>query len=546
MGQLNIIRSVILVNANTTVAKRNAALMLCALLAAISFPPSFLWLIALVAFVPFYSVLEETESSFFAYFLTGLVYNVLTIFWLGLNSDPPPVVAILSMLGAASWLSLHWGFAALVIKWISRRIGKVALWWHPAAVVSIDWLVESTEMAFPWNYIGATQSLNPFLRPVVAIGGIHILTFIVLLINLMVYKWVKNSLRSPMPIENAANNLVARILGKLQATTQRVWFWPAIICCTMLASFLLGKIGTLEIEDSGRQVEVGIIQANIDPIQKWTNPFRWTVDQHLSLSDSLLEHKSGIQLLLWPETAVPTRLKYRTKLKQELIKYCKDKEILLISGANDLLKFGQVLKPYNGAFLISGKGIEDSYHKHYLVPFGERVPGQKMFPFLGKINLGQAEFAAGTKFSAGIAALSIEDTLRFGWSICYEANFSELARKMTLDGAEVLVNLTNDGWFGTSLELDQHLAIASLRCIETGRWMIRVTNNGYSAVIDHFGNAVELMPKGREAAFSSAVKRMSGKTFYTRFGDIFSRIALLAFSWVILLALISGRRVAIR
>jgi apolipoprotein N-acyltransferase len=161
-----------------------------------------------------------------------------------------------------------------------------------------------------------------------------------------------------------------------------------------------------------------------------------------------------------------------------LTNYSEQHKLVLITGANDMMKVGTRLKPFNGAFLIDSNGLGDSFHKHFLVPFGERVPGQKIIPALGRINLGQAEFAAGSNFSAGKAVLGSLDTLYFGWSICFEDNFSDLSRKMVNSGAEVLINLTNDGWFGTSLELDQHLAIARLRCIETGRWMIRVCNNG--------------------------------------------------------------------
>jgi apolipoprotein N-acyltransferase len=240
---------------------------------------------------------------------------------------------------------------------------------------------------------------------------------------------------------------------------------------------------------------------------------------------------------------VSTKLRLRPHLVALLAEFCRENGTALLTGANDADQdsLGR-RKPYNGSFLVTGDGLADVYHKVRLVPFGERVPGQRLLPALGRINMGQAEFAPGRNLRAGRLPLAGGDTLCYAWSICFEGNFASLARGMVRDGAQLLVNQTNDAWFGTGRELDQHLAVARLRPVESGRWLVRACNNGYSAAVAPDGTVRQLLPKGREGTLSVRLPLREGDTFYTWAGDLLPRLCLLLVSWAALLALAAGRR----
>jgi apolipoprotein N-acyltransferase len=387
-----------------------------------------------------------------------------------------------------------------------RRFGPTGLWVHPVAVIALDWLVTSSEMGFPWNLVGASQALNPLLNPVAALAGMHGLTLLVLLANLLVW----NALRrhSPRPVL-AALVLLALAGGAGWLSTPR--------------ERPLGTVSLL------------LVQADVDPLQKWRRPWSWSVGIHERLTRQALA-QAPADLVIWPETAVPTRFSTNLPAQYRLQRLCRETATPLLTGANDVVEDPRRAYPRNGSFLLDSTGVLERFYKIHLVPFGERVPGQKLLPALGGLNLGQAEFLPGTDRSPGRLPLG-RDTLAFGRSICFEGNFPGHARRMVLGGAQLLTNQTNDAWFGHSLELDQHLAVARLRAIETGRWVIRACNNGYSAAIDERGRIRALLPKGERSTLRVQAERRTGYTVYTRTGDLLPALALGALGVLLVIGL---------
>lgn len=471
------------------------AAMISGLLLAAAFPPSPLYLLGLVALVPFYRALAGGSPGFRTGFLAGLCYNLGTVWWIALNSDLPRAAGLASMLAAVFWLSLLWGVSAGLAGLAVRRFGVRGLWVHPLAVVSLDWLVTSSEMGFPWNLIGVGQALNPLVKPVAALAGMHGMTLVVLAVNLLVMR--------------AFDGRPLRQLG-----------------AALLVMLLAGVGGLLSMPRGAAigHVDLLLVQGNVDPLQKWRRPWSWSVGIHERLTrQALADAPAG--LVIWPETAVPTRFSANLPARLRLQRLCRETRSPLLAGANDVIEEPAGLRPRNGSFLLDSTGVLDRFYKIHLVPFGERVPGQKLLPALGRLNLGQAEFLPGTDRRPGRLPLA-GDTLVFGRSICYEGNFPAHARRMVLEGAQLLTNQTNDAWFGTSLELDQHLAVARLRAIETGRWVIRACNNGYSAAIDERGRVRAILPKGERNTLRVQAGLRDGYTVYTRTGDLLPVLAL--------------------
>jgi apolipoprotein N-acyltransferase len=489
-----------------------AAALLTGLLGAVAFPPSSLHLLGLIAFVPLYWAAARGAHAIHA-LLAGIVYHGLTVSWIGLNSEPPALVAAASAAGAAVWLSVWWMLAYSLLKKFMRRFGIYAVLLHAPLVVVIDWLIEQSEMGFPWPYIGVTQAESQVLAPIVSIASMHALTLFTLLFSALVWLLLEG---------------------------RRSWLLRLLPALWLLVVLGGGRLGTTGLAPAADSLSVVVIQANIGPEEKWSLPWQHTVDAHLELSREALLAGGPADLIIWPETAVPTRLRYRPGLVEQLSSFCAEHSTALLTGANDMdpveNERGRI--PFNGSFLVTRDGIVDSYRKIRLVPFGERVPGQKLIPALGSVNLGQAEFGAGTDRTSAVLPLADGDTVRFGWSICFEGNFASLARDMVRDGAGLLTNQTNDAWFGTSRELDQHLAVGRLRTLETGRWLARATNNGYSGFVDERGRVRQLLSKGEAGWLRERVPVHTGKTFYTVFGDLLPRLSLLLISWPLLLLLV--------
>jgi len=497
-----------------------------ALLLAAAFPPSPLWLLAFPAAL-LLARLVDRGGGFLHFMLAGMVYHGITVSWIGLNCEPPPLLAALSAAGAVFWLSLVWGVLGAVMKGLRIRLGTSALWMLAPLLVSVDWLLEGTEMGFPWACLGATQVDNPLLRPAASVGGVHALTLFLLLTGVAMHRWS-----------------VAR------GARRREWL---ILAALALLPGLLGLLARGDVHDTGRRVDLLLVQGNIDPREKWDRPWTDTVLRHLKLSEAALGQGAPPDLIIWPETAVPTKLRRRPLLVADLADFCRRHDTALLTGANDAMvgatddgsafsRSDDGAKPYNGSFLITAGGVQEVYHKMRLVPFGERVPGQRWIPALGRINLGQAEFAPGTRTTAGRLPLAEGDTMGFSFSICFEGNFATLARDMVRSGAQILTNQTNDAWFGTSRELDQHLAVARLRAVETGRWMVRACNSGYTAAIAPDGTVRHLLPKGEAGVLRLSLPLRDGQTFHTWAGDLLPRFSLLMVTWAVLLALFGRSR----
>ncbi len=485
------------------------------LLLALAFPPSPLFFLAFVGLLPLWQLLSRDRRGFRWGFLAGVVYHGGTIWWIALNSDLPRLAALASMLGAVLWLCLLWGLAGWGAARLAARLGPAAVLSHAPLLILVDWLSIGTEMGFPWNLVGVTQAQNPLLSPIAAVGGMHAMTALVLAGNALL--WLALRARG-------------RRRGLALGGFALLWVLPG-----MLYGPATSGLRWLEREP----LQVLLVQGNVDPRLKWSNHWSWCLGIHERLSREALR-EAPADLVIWPETAAPSRLAENGPMKRRLRAFCRDTRSLLLTGGNDTKIVEEKRRPLNGSYLIDSSGIIERYHKIRLVPFGERVPGQRLLPFLGELNMGQAEFLPGEVRGPG--TLPGEDSLRYGRSICFEGNFAELSREAVLGGASFLSNQTNDAWFGRSLQLDQHLAVGALRAIETGRWLVRACNNGYSALIDPRGRAVQLLPKGEEGVIRAAVPLVSGTTWYTRLGEWVPLLALVLLLAPVGTALRPGRR----
>jgi len=271
------------------------------------------------------------------------------------------------------------------------------------------------------------------------------------------------------------------------------------------------------------RISVGLVQGGIPQEDKWLPENAWSnVGRHLELTAQAAAR--GARLVVWPESAVPflydTEPALATLLQQTVRKH----GIHLYFGNDDREPApGGEPRIFVGTKLLDPSGtVTARYRKMQLVPFGEYVPVKAVFTLGGRVaaKLVQevSDFSPGTEAVTG-------DVLghRIGGYICYEAIFPGLVRRFTTQGAELLVNVTNDAWYGRTSAPYQHLAMAAFRAVENRRYLVRAANTGVTAVVDPRGRVLERTTLFEQAVLVREVPFVAETSFYTRHGDVFAR-----------------------
>lgn len=290
-----------------------------------------------------------------------------------------------------------------------------------------------------------------------------------------------------------------------------------------------GVVRLNENYQTGPAVIIAQAQGNIDQAQKWLPAKQLaTVRHYLRLSRAAIEESRKTfgrkpDLLVWPETAIPFYFQQPGEMSALIRDFCRQEDVPLAFGVP-----ARGLEPgrdesYNRVWLLDGRGADAGhYDKEHLVPFGEYIPRGLYVPFA-------SEFLQGHGFTPGTADAPLgHGNFRLGVLICYEAIFPELAQARVEAGANLLVNVSNDAWFADSPAPRQHLQLSAMRCVEQGRYMIRSTNTGLSALIDPAGRVRGQGPLFKNHSSVHQAWLLEKKTFYNRHYAVIN--AVLAYS----------------
>lgn len=258
----------------------------------------------------------------------------------------------------------------------------------------------------------------------------------------------------------------------------------------------------LPLEQEEIPLSLIMVQGNIDQSLKWDPAFqRATLDRYLSLSKTaLLAQRPALSfppadLVLWPETAMPFYFQLHHEYAAELRRFAVDNGAYLGFGAPGVLQTPRGSSLLNRFYLLSPSGaVAGFYDKEHLVPFGEYTPFAAHIPFLRELLQGM-DFAPGTRNKPLRLQRENAAPLLLGVLICYEAIFPALAQERVESGADLLINISNDGWFRKSSAPLQHLAHAALRCVEQSRALVRATNTGITAVLDPYGRITDRLDR---------------------------------------------------
>jgi len=480
---------------------------LAAILGILSFPPVGAWPLAYFAMVPFLSsaVALPPPRAFRWGYLGGLIFFGGTLYWIGLNSGAPPVLAWASAAVVVSILATVWGIAAWAVRKVSSRAGIV---WAALLFVILYVFLEvfwgSGELGFPWIVWGLTQTAFLPALQFADVADIYGLSLWVLALNALLFLVWKRA--------------IPRRTGVMLIAL--VFALPVFYGALRMRQFRSGELAS-----------VAAVQANTPSEEKWHVSAEEITESYLKLSRSLTD--TDTRLVVWPETATPAPVRYRPWIRGQLHRFCDSTGLTLLTGATDYESNSSgEMAAYNAAILIRPDTRELLRSaKIHLVPFGERIPGQKWFPFLGNLHLGQAEWVPAKEvviFPAhnGIPAI--------GCLICFEVVFPEIAADMIRSGAELLATITNDGWYGNSSGPYQHFQLARLRAVAVRRSVVRAAGTGISGLILPTGEVVRTLGYDHAGAIYGSLPLCREVTLAARL----SRIWLPFYGGVLLMALI--------
>lgn len=468
-----------------------------------AFPPARLQWFAWVALIPLFKAsADETPSRAFRLgFITGFTHFLTLIYWIvvvlghygGLN-------AILSsgILGLfCLYLSLYPAVFSSLISFIRGSSLSVIL--SACLWVSLEYVRAYFLTGFPWCLLGYSQYNHLLLIQIADLTGVYGVSFLIVLFNGLIYA---------LFFDHAFSGK-----GSLRWET-------AILALLAILTLGYGHQRLEGIKKTARDVppvRAAVVQGNVDQSVKWDTAYQArTVD----IYEELTEHAfaSGIELVVWPETAMPFFFQDMTEYSERVIHIARRAKSDLVFGCPAYGKKAGTILYYNRAYGLSPAGdIAGSYDKVHLVPFGEYVPLNDFLPFVRRLVPAAGDFAPGEK----IDPLRLS-TLSAGILICFEAIFPELARKQTREGASLLINLTNDAWFGMTSAPYQHLSMSVFRAVENRRSLIRAANTGISAFISPGG---EIMSRGslfeKEVLVQQVRPNPGLRGIYTNIGDLF-------------------------
>lgn len=444
--------------------------------------------------------------------ITGLAYYPLLLYWilivLGRYGNLQLWGSLPALLLLGLYMSLYLaGFAALV-----RRLQNSfsLVWAAPTAWVALDYLRGLLFSGFPWFDLAYTQFETPLLLQIVDLTGHHGLTFLIVMTNCLVFHALTRSRHSA--IANPRKGLA---------------FGTAIALVALALSYNL--IRYKQVEEHLATAEtfgVAVIQGNISQGQKWLPHLqRETLNKYLSLSLQVLEEKQP-ELIVWPETAMPFYLAETHFLKDIVTLASANPQLTVLTGApyREKEPAGGPTRYYNTAFFINGEGLRpERYDKRHLVPFGEYVPFKKFLTFLSPLVESVADFTPGV-VRKPVACQNV----RVGVLICFESIFPTLARQQVRNGAGLLVNLTNDAWYGRSSAPWQHLSMAVFRAVENRRSLARAANTGISCLIDPLGRVHSISPLFEDFTGYEDLPVTSISSVFTFYGGNFTGLLCLA------------------
>lgn len=493
--------------------------VLSGLLLAAAFPPFSIGPLSLVALVPLFVSLHRSVRAprvfFKAGYLFGVTFFAAHLWWIVLLS-PAASITVPSLMAPATavlvlYLALYPALWVWLTGWIGRGRKFSIVFLGPALWIIVEWVRSNGAMGFPWGSIGYSMVRHPSMMQSAALFGVLGLGALVVLVNML---W--------------SGALLAK-----RVTARSLFLAAGLV--VFLSNVWGGRAAIARFDAAARSERSTVVlaQPDVDLALKWEPEF---TDSIFLLIEKQTRNAAAFNpgLIVFPETAAPVYLRHDPRYNAVV------HNLAYTLGAAVFIGFldgrydgpGRTLNVYNSSGLFRPDGSFAQYDKVHLLPFGEAIPFGWKLRFLQKIDFGQANFQPGPDWPPIPSAVG-----KLAPLICFELAFPDLSRKAAARGADVFVNITNDGWFGNTPGPHQHSDMSILRAVENRRFLVRSGNTGVTMVVDPVGRVTGKLAMDEEALLAAEVFRVEGGTAYTRFGD---RPVLAIALFAALLGLVTG------
>ncbi len=485
------------------------------------FPKFDMGLLAWVALIPLHIALDGTSKrqAFWLGWLCGVIGFTGIMAWvvtaMHTYGKVPLVISYGVLLLLTAYLGLFVAIYSTGMVWFRSLIPRYGLFVAPCLWVTLELLRTYLFSGLPWSLLGYSQYRQLDLIQIADHLGVYGVSFLIVLTNVALaelYLWLMPLFRKFRP---------ARLPWELVSTSAILvgLSWAYSTSLIVHEGFAPPKT----------TLQIGVVQPNIDQSVKWDQGFREeTLRRYEQLTGTF---GYGADLVIWPEAATPFVYEREPVYQLQLVALANRASAPLLFGS-PAVRYHADRTPYllNSAYLLSPDGhLLGRYDKQHLVPFGEYIPlKSSVLFFLEKLVEGIGDFQAGPgptilsfqpkSSSTGSASRPV----KFSVAICYEVIFPDLVRRMAANGAEFLVTITNDAWFGDSSAPSQHFSMVVFRSVENHLAFARAANTGVSGFIDPFGRIIEATPIFTQAALQATIPVRQPATFYTRYGDVFA------------------------
>lgn len=441
--------------------------------------------------------------------IAGFVFFTLLLYWVTNSMTNygglPRFVGVIILSVLAAYLAIYFALFGWILSLFPEESSHIKWFAAPLAWVALELIRGTILTGFPWGLIGYSQFDNLTLIQISDITGVYGVSFLVLIVNISLYLCVSN-------------------LKDRKRNRRLVFFYLIVTTTLMGGSALYGRKKIKEYNpEAGEPFKVALIQGNIEQNMKWDPAYKnLIVDTYKGMTESILSESPD--LIVWPESSLPFFFQEDGEDRANLLGIADKSGISFLIGADGYRIVNRQIESYNRAYFLTPNNKEDYYDKIHLVPYGEYIPFRPLFPFLDKMVEGVGDFQGGETYKVFDLPRG-----RFATLICYEIIFPGLTRRFVNGGAQFLVNITNDAWFGVSSAPYQHLAMVPFRAVENRIPIVRGANTGISGFINPIGKIVEYSNIFVEEILIGDIRLNDnvGKTFYSRYGDIFAYICLL-------------------
>ena len=489
-------------------ARALALAVVSGLLLVAAFPPFDVAILAWIGLVPLLAVCRAPWSACLAATVTGAVFFVGIFAWIW----TVPAFNLLDGVLVAVYLSLYFALWGLGVAWIRTRTPLPLIVVAPALWVALEYARGHLGfLSLPWMLLGYSQYQATALIQISSVTGVYGVSFLIVMVNAGV-------------AESAA-----ALLSRYRDAREPRWRSALVIVAVpalAIVGVLLHGHGVLSRPHDGGRARIAVVQGNVPQTLKWDTAYRQTTLERYARLTREAARQSPI-LIVWPETAAPGDVRHDPALHRAVRDLAIETGTHLLVGSSQHAKFDRGERSgkfYNSLFLLTPRGdIAAEYRKMRLVPFGEYAPLHDWITWPRAIAATTGNSVPGTEHTV----LRVGE-VAVGATICWENLFPELVRESVRRGARLVVNATNEAWFGESSASAQFLAISALRAAENRVAIARATNTGISAFIDPFGRIGPRLrgPEGQElfveGQLVADVPVATSLTPYTRCGDVFA------------------------